>query len=193
LHTVLGKLDRSLLEWLHRHATPAGVAFFLAISQLGSPATMTILALLGATFLIVRREWILLAGWAAAFGGNVLIDNWLKLAIRRPRPIYASALIHHPNWSFPSGHAMGALVGYGMLAYVIVVLWQPGGRARTRIYAGAALLIAAIGVSRLYLGVHYLTDVVGGYVVGLVWLGTCICGIEIARRWQLQPSLSPKA
>jgi membrane-associated phospholipid phosphatase len=193
VHTVLGKLDRSLLEWLHSHATPTGVAFFLIISQLGSPAAMTILALIGATFLIVRREWILLAGWAAAFGGNVVIDNWLKLAIRRPRPVYASAWIHHPNWSFPSGHAMGALVGYGMLAYVIVLLRQPGGRARTLIYTVATLLIVAIGVSRLYLGVHYLTDVAGGYVVGLVWLGTCICAIEIARRWQSQSSFSAKA
>jgi undecaprenyl-diphosphatase len=193
VHNILGKLDRSLLEWLHSHSTPAGVAFFLAISQLGSPAAMATLALLGAPFLIARREWIVLGGWAAAFLGNILIDNWLKLTIRRPRPIYASALIHHPNWSFPSGHAMGALVGYGMLAYVIVLLRRPKSRARTLIYSGAALLVAAIGVSRLYLGVHYLTDVAGGYVVGLVWLGTCIGAIEIARRRQSPLSPIPKA
>jgi undecaprenyl-diphosphatase len=193
MHHVLSAVDRALLEWLHRHSTPAGVTFFLAISRVGEPRAMAVLAVLGAVFLITRREWIVLGGWIAAFGGTTLIDHWLKLAVRRPRPVYATALLHNPSWSFPSGHAMGALIGYGMLAYVFVLLRQPSDRVRRMIYGCTALLILAIGASRLYLGVHYFTDVAGGYVVGLVWLATCIAAVEITRRWQLAPRFAPKA
>jgi undecaprenyl-diphosphatase len=77
---------------------------------------------------------------------------------------------------------MGSLVGYGMLAYLLVSsganLWQ----VRTAILSSAAVLILAIGVSRLYLGVHYFSDVVGGYAAGVLWLTACITGLEISRR-----------
>jgi undecaprenyl-diphosphatase len=79
---------------------------------------------------------------------------------------------------------MGSLVGYGMLAYVLVLRVGGPRRTKTLIVLGAALLIAAIGVSRLYLGVHYLSDVLGGYAAGMLWLSLCIVGVEMARRWQ---------
>ena len=161
------------------------------ISRLGSPEAMTVLAVIGAVFLGWRREGILLAGWIAAFIGTTVIDNWLKVTVHRARPVYASAILRHPTWSFPSGHAMGALVGYGMLSYVLILLLQPSRRARTLIVAGAAVLVLAIGASRLYLGVHYFSDVVGGYVAGLLWLGTCIFAIERGRRWRPMPRLNP--
>jgi undecaprenyl-diphosphatase len=192
MHHALSRLDRSILEWLHQHSTPAGISFFILLSRLGSPEAMAVLAILGAGFLLFRREWVMLAGWVVAFAGTPLIDSWLKLAIHRARPVYATALIQHPTWSFPSGHAMGALVGYGMLAYTIVLLTQSGRRGRTVICGSAALLVLAIGASRLYLGVHYFTDVAGGYAAGLVWLGTCISAIEVARRYQPQLQFHPK-
>jgi membrane-associated phospholipid phosphatase len=185
LQSALASIDGSILEWLHRHATPAGMVICVAISHLGSPLAMTLLAFAGAFALAALGEWIVLSGWVAAFSGAALLDRWLKVAIHRPRPAYAAALLHHPTWSFPSGHAMGSLVGYGMLAYVMV-LPAGGGPRRTKIWivAGAALLIAAIGMSRLYLGVHYLSDVLGGYAAGMLWLSLCIVVVEMARRWQ---------
>jgi undecaprenyl-diphosphatase len=78
---------------------------------------------------------------------------------------------------------MGALVCYGMLAYVLLILWNPSRRMRITIVAATALLIVLIGVSRLYLGVHYFSDVVGGYAAGTLWLSACISGVEVARRW----------
>src|SRR5205823_14113617 len=95
---------------------------------------------------------------------------------------YAAAFLHHYSWSFPSGHAMGSLIGYGMLAYVLVVLRFHRRSTQISVLLGAALLIMAVGVSRLYLGVHYFSDVVGGYAAGLLWLAACISGVEIARR-----------
>ena len=192
LQSVLGSIDRSVLEWLHHHATPGGVDFALAVSHFGSPFTLTCLALIGAAFLAPRREWILLGGWSGAFLGEFALDEWLKAIIRRPRPVYATTFMHHPTWSFPSGHAMGSLVAYGMLAYVLFELGPRSLRFRLMAVAASAALIAIIGISRLYLGVHYLSDVVGGYAVGLVWLSLCIWGVEVARRWsRATPKLHP--
>ncbi len=182
-HDPLTQFDVRLLDWVHAHATPAGYAVSNAISLLGSPVAMTVLALGVALLLGVRRRWTVLAGWAAAFAGGGLLNEILKLVIRRPRPPYAAAFLHDYSWSFPSGHAMGSLIGYGMLAYLLVVLWIHRRGMQISIILGAALLIVAIGLSRLYLGVHYFSDVVGGYAAGVLWLSACISGLEVARRW----------
>ena len=185
--------DMALLDWLHRHATPTGYAIFHAITLLGSPVTLTVLALGVGLLLAIRRQWILLGGWLTAFVGGGLLDEVLKLVIRRPRPPYAAAFLQHYSWSFPSGHAMGSLIGYGMLAYVLGVLWIHRRSAQISVVLGAALLIVAIGFSRLYLGVHYFSDVVGGYAAGLLWLSACISGLEVARRWRAgaRPAAAP--
>ena len=90
---------------------------------------------------------------------------------------------------------MGSLIGYGMLAYVLAVLWIYRRSAQFSVALGAALLIVAIGLSRLYLGVHYFSDVVGGYAAGLLWLSACISGLEVARRWRggAPPAAGPPA
>ena len=183
-HDPLTQFDLALLDWMHAHATPAGYAIFNAITLLGSPVTMSVLAIGVSLLLAARRQWILLGGWLAAFAGGGLLDEVLKLVIQRPRPPYAGAFLRHYSWSFPSGHAMGALIGYGMLAYILVVLWMHPRRTQIAVVLGAALLIVAIGLSRLYLGVHYFSDVVGGYAAGLLWLSACISGVEVARRWR---------
>lgn len=187
LRSALGSLDLAVLEWMHRHVTQAGMSMAQAISHVGSPVAMTVLAFAGALTLLALGEWILLTGWVAAFTGASLIDRWLKVAIHRPRPIYAASLLAHPTWSFPSGHAMGSLVGYGMLAY-LMVLANRGKPSRQRmIVVLATCLVLIIGLSRLYLGVHYLSDVVGGYAAGLAWLATCIALVELARHWRQRP------
>ena len=182
-HDPLTLFDVTLLNWVHVRATPAGYAIAGAISLLGSPVTLTLLALGVGLVLAARREWILLAGWLAAFAGGGLLDVVLKLVIRRPRPPYAAALLPHFSWSFPSGHALASLIGYGMLAYVLTLLWIRRRGAQIAVALCAAVLILAIGLSRLYLGVHYFSDVVGGYTAGVLWLSACISGVEVARRW----------
>ena len=191
-HDPLTQFDVALLDWLHARATATGYAVFNAISLLGSPVTLTILALAVALLLAARRELIVLAGWLAAFAGGGLLDVVLKLVIRRPRPPGAAAFLQHFSWSFPSGHAMASLIGYGVLAYVLTLLWIHRRSAQIAVVLGAALLIVAIGFSRLYLGVHYFSDVVGGYAAGVLWLSACISGLEVARGWRAGlPSAAP--
>ncbi len=194
-HDPLTQFDVTLFNWVHARATTAGYAIANAISLLGSPVTLIILALGVGLLLAARRQWILLAGWLAAFAGGGLLDAVLKLVIRRPRPPYAAAFLHHSSWGFPSGHAMGSLIGYGMLAYVLALLWIHRRSAQISVVLGAALLVVAIGLSRLYLGVHYFSDVVGGYAAGVLWLSACISGLEVARRWgaALPPAAPSKA
>ena len=186
-HDPLTLFDVTLLNWVHVRTTPAGYAIAGAISLLGSPVTLTMLALGVGLVLAARREWILLAGWLAAFAGGGLLDVVLKLVIRRPRPPYAAAFLPHFSWSFPSGHALASLIGYGMLAYVLTLLWIHRRGAQIAVALCAAVLILAIGLSRLYLGVHYFSDVVGGYTAGVLWLSACISGVEVARRWRAAP------
>jgi len=181
-HDPLTLFDVTLLNWLHARATPAGYAVASAVSLLGSPAALGAVALGGSLLLAIRRQWIILGGWVAAFAGGGLLDVLLKVVIRRPRPPYAAAFLTDSSWSFPSGHAMGSLIGYGMLAYVLVVLVMQRRALQLGVVLGTVVLIVAVGLSRLYLGVHYFSDVVGGYAAGVLWLSACISGIELARR-----------
>lgn len=187
-HDPLTQFDITLMQCFHAHTTPTGLIIFRTISLLGSPLVMTCLGILVAAVLAVRRLWFVFAGWVAAFGGAGVLDTLLKHIIRRPRPVYAADILHEASFSFPSGHAMGSLVGYGMLAYVVLVLWVTDWRLRVFVVLTTCVLVLAIGISRLYLGVHYFSDVVGGYAAGILWLTTCITGVELARR-QRQPYL----
>ncbi len=176
----LTQFDRALAAQLHVRATPGGIAFFRAVSDLGSPVAWSAISLLVAVVLLVRRRRLLAAGWIAAILGGGLLDLALKLVVARPRPLFAVAFVQAAGWSFPSGHSMGALVGYGMLAYLLGLHARRWVRAATIV--GAAVLIGLIGFSRLYLGAHYFSDVIGGYAAGVVWLSACVTGLEVARR-----------
>lgn len=83
---------------------------------------------------------------------------------------------------------MGSLIGYGMLAYLLIAFWPPARRRRTAVIATAFVVVFLIGLSRLYLAVHFLSDVIAGYAGGTVWLVVCVTGLEIALR---QRGLAP--
>src|SRR6266478_381658 len=178
----LTQVDVRLLNWLQAHHGPVRDQVFRAISALGSQWVFVPLGLAVTVFLVIRKEGLLLEGWLLAFVGGFLLNNVLKSAIRRPRPLPGAGLYH--SWSFPSGHAMVSLIAYGMLAYLLIVLGTRNRRTQIGIVAWVALLVLAIGFSRLYLGAHYFSDVVGGYAAGMLWLSACISGLEVARRWR---------
>lgn len=175
----LTALDLDIVTWLRAHSTPLLDHVGVAVSLVGSPVTMAALAVIVAIVLLVRRRWIVLSGWLAVFAGGGALDWGLKKIVHRPRPTGASAFLNGQSFSFPSGHAMGSLFGYGMLAYLLVRFWAKTWRQRLTIIVLATALIVSIGLSRLYLGVHYFSDVVAGYAAALVWLATCISGVEI--------------
>jgi membrane-associated phospholipid phosphatase len=180
--------DATILGWMVANASATGDRIAVAASFVGSPVAMTVLALGVGAVLLRQKRWIVLWVWVAAFIGGGLLATTLKVAIRRPRPAGASVSLYASGWSFPSGHALGSFIGFGMLAYVLVTLWIHRRRFQVVVVVAAATLIVAVGLSRLYLGVHYFSDVVGAWAVGVVWLTACISGLEVARRRPARPS-----
>jgi len=168
----LARLDLSVLNWLQLHGSEQGENVFVFVSWLGGPILFAV-DVAFAIVLAVRREWRSFTIWTVAIVGGVVLDEVLKLAFRRARPDVASEFISSHSWSFPSGHAMNSLVTYAMLAYLLRD-YVTSARARIAIAIGAAILIVAIGFSRLYLGVHYLSDVTAGYLAGGAWVLACI-------------------
>ena len=159
-------------------ATQGGQQFYAGLTLFGSPVVMTILALSGALWLGVRRQWELWGGWVVAFTGSALIVQITKRTIHHPRPLGAEQFLHGSSFSFPSGHVVGSLVGFGMLAYVISRVTERGTVANAVLYIAAASTIVAIAWSRIYLGVHFVSDVLGGAAIGSAWLIVCIVGTE---------------
>lgn len=184
-HDPLTRFDLTVTTLLRAHATQLGDKIFSVVSALGSPVAMAIVGAGGSLFLVVRRNWVVFAAWIAAFGGAGLLTIILKNLIRRPRPPAATEFLYGTTFSFPSGHALGSLVGYGMLAYVIGSTWVESRRGRLRLIIATVVLVIAIGLSRLYLGVHYFSDVVAGYAVGVLWLSVCASGLQVAQRRRL--------
>jgi undecaprenyl-diphosphatase len=160
-------LDAWATPFLHSIASPFTNALFNTLTTMGSSLVVLPIFLVALALLIMRRRYGASLFLGVALGGSLLIDFLMKLVFQRPRPKldYAAVL---PDYSFPSGHSMNGVVFYVSLA---LILWSVFGR-RVGIPALliAALLAFGIGVSRIFLGYHYLTDVVGGWLAGIVWL-----------------------
>jgi membrane protein DedA with SNARE-associated domain/membrane-associated phospholipid phosphatase len=180
-HDPLTQFDLTVADLLHRHGTPLLIQLAKIVSFLGSPGFVAVWSLVVCVVLLKQRQRVLLVGWIGALAGGGLLDLGLKLAFRRPRPTWEAPYLVEHGWSFPSGHAMGSLVAYGMLAYVLV-LHLHSRAARMAVIAGAVVLVLAIGFTRLFLGVHFFSDVITGYAGGTVWLAVCVSGLEVIRR-----------
>ena len=177
------RFDVGLAEALHAGATPGGVAFWSLVTRLGSISVAAVFGIGFALWYASRRGWLAFGGWVAALAGSELLAWALKRAVHRERPIFEVAYATEPTFSFPSSHVLGALVGYGMIVYFVVCL-TTSRLWRALAITLVAMLIVAVGYSRLYLGLHFFSDVVGGLAAGAVWLTACITALEVARRKQ---------
>lgn len=173
----LARLDTFVTSWLQTHGTETGESIFVGISYLGAQVVIALLVIVGIV-LIVRRNWRHLGALLVTCGGGALLNALLKTIFHRARPTYASEF-HMMSWSFPSGHAMDSLIVYGLFAFWLA---EAKPAARRLIFAGAAVLVGAIGFARIYLGVHYLSDVIAGYSAGVVWLMVCVTGYRFAEK-----------
>jgi undecaprenyl-diphosphatase len=154
-------LDPRVHAWVVGHRSGALDRFFESVTWLGANAVvLPALVLGGAALARARRSWRPLWSIFVVYGAAVLLHATVALAVHRPRPARASWLSHASGWAFPSGHTTQAVAGWGILAIVTVV----GGRSRYRLPVVLAALVVAglVAASRVYLGVHWLTDVLGG-------------------------------
>ncbi len=184
----MGALDQVFSDAL-RSATPREVLqVFAVLTHLGDPVTLALLCGAVALVLVYLRQRLLAAGWVLAIAGNALLNPALKRIFERARPVHDHGLASADGWSFPSGHASGSVVAYGMLAYVLVRMlppaWPPVARTAAVLLASAAALTT--GASRVFLQVHYPSDVLSGFASGTAWLAVCIVTLQLTAYRQAQ-------
>jgi len=162
-------MDEAALVWFANHRTAALDQIALEVTTLGTAAVIIVVVLVASVFLWqTQHKWSVYV-LALGTAGGIVLNAALKGFFHRPRPTIVEWGTTVHTASFPSGHAMESLVTYGCVAYLVGRL-GPNRRVRRTTWSIAALLIVAIGASRMYLGVHYPSDVIAGYIAGLGWL-----------------------
>jgi undecaprenyl-diphosphatase len=175
------RFDQAVLLWFSRQSGPRMDALALEITALGAGSVTTVVLVVASLFLWqTRHRYSAALLWIAVAGGWVL-NAALKAGFDRPRPdLFEWRVPYAGMSSYPSGHAMTAMVLYATLAYLIIRL-EPTRALRRLTLVVFGTVIALVGVSRLYLGVHYPSDVIGGFLVGFGWATFCALGIEAIR------------
>src|ERR1700759_162710 len=169
------------------HSAVIGVV--KAVTWLGSGGVLWTLIGAAVVLLAIRRRWWLAIYLLVTGAGELTLDPVLKALVGRLRPVVAHPIAHGNGDSFPSGHALGSIVCYGAL--FLVFLPATRGIWRRVFTAVIVTLIAAIGISRLLLGVHYLSDVLGAWALGITWLGVTAFAFELSRQATGEPVTDP--
>ena len=194
-HKDVTAFDRALLYFMYHHRAPWLTQSAKFLARMGSPPVIVSFALVAA---LVGAVWPKVRGAAwtlpvAVIGSGIIIQG-VKLIVHRPRPAFFTPLLHEGGYSFPSGHSLIAIVVYGLLGYFALhLVHNRAGRLAVRVVT--VLIVVLIGVSRVYVGVHFPTDVLAGWTAGVPWLIACLGLHEVlARRWPSsgEPVLSPQ-
>ncbi|QYF93841.1 phosphatase PAP2 family protein [Massilia sp. PAMC28688] len=174
-------LDEHLAQWFNRHAHEDWIPLMFGVTHLNHPVGLMVMSALFVAYLRRRGAHDWMAAVVLAVPGGMLLNVLLKYTFQRARPGFDEPLVQLATYSFPSGHTSGATLFYGVLAAYLVMQWR-GAAARALVLLGAAVMVALVAYSRVYLGAHYLSDVLAGVAVGCAWLAICITGISTLRR-----------
>jgi len=174
--------DEALSVSIRGHVGVGTLQVFGLLTHLADPGVLALLGVAVAGWLWWRGQRTLALGWVLALGGNALLNPMLKRVFERVRPVHADGLVAELGWSFPSGHTSGATVAYGMLAYVMLrtlpTVWH------LPAVLGATAVAFTVGSSRVFLQVHFASDVVAGFASGTAWLVVCILSVGASQRWR---------
>ncbi len=165
--------DPAVQRFLVQHRTSELTDLFRVLTRLGGPGVIATLGLVVVLFLAWRREWALAIGLVLVAGGTAVLVGIIKLLVDRSRPPPISRLAAATGASFPSGHSAEAIAFYGALAWIVVEL-VPTRRLRLLVCGAALGLGLLVGFSRAYLGVHWASDVISGWLLGLAWLAAVV-------------------
>jgi membrane-associated phospholipid phosphatase len=180
LQNIDSRVHQMAIDERSRAATP----FFLALTTIGGPAGVGVICGIVGIILAVKQRWNWLTYLAVAAGGGALLNVALKQYFARARPDAAEMLRRANGYSFPSGHAMGSAVAFGALAYLASRSLKTGA-ARSAVVAAAITLVCGVALSRVYLGVHWISDVAAGVAIGFVWVTATTSAYEVLRRVRL--------
>lgn len=169
---AIAQVDIVVAQELRTVMTRSLLRFFRIVTAFGYQVVIVVGLGVG-VYLLLARQWIRLAVWISALAGGALLNTLLKMWFAHPRPVVAQPQLVTISYGFPSGHALMAFITYGLLAYFLSTMlphrWQ-----RILVISSLILLVLFIGFSRLYLAVHYSSDVLAGFAIGGMWLSICI-------------------
>lgn len=177
----IARYDERISQWFYEHAFEPLTTFLLGVTHLhGIPAMSVLSALLGLWFWRRHAPYWLLAT-AICVPGGMLLNVLLKHVYQRARPVFDEPFLTLATYSFPSGHTAAATLFYGLLASYVVTT-NPSWRMRMAAVAGAVCMVLLVALSRVYLGAHFVSDVLAAMAESLAWLAICITSVSILRR-----------
>src|SRR5581483_607484 len=168
-------------SWAAVHRSAGSTLFFVLVTTIGGPAGLAVICLLSGALLAFQRRWRWLIYLAITAGGGAALNEELKHYFARARPSLAEALRQAHGYSFPSGHSMGSTIVFSALSYLALrslASW----RWRSAAIALAITLIVSVAVSRVYLGVHWISDIAAGITCGFTWFAVTTVSYETLRR-----------
>lgn len=174
-------LDEWLAQWFNARATPAFTQAMMYLTHAHNTAGMLIMTTVVGMYFYLRKAPYWLLALVVSVPGGMLLNVILKQVFQRARPSLENPLLTLTTYSFPSGHTVAATLFYGLIAAYLICLasrWK----ARFLIVLGACMMVGLVGLSRMYLGVHYLSDVLAAVAEGCGWLAVCITGVSTLRR-----------
>ena len=182
--------DIKFSAWLHTHSMPKVTIGLLLVTHLHSMLGISVMTFVVVMYLVWQRQRYLIVGLLLSVAGGMLLNVLLKNVFHRARPRFDGQILTLTSYGFPSGHTMAATCFYGALA--VFAVWKfKSWSSRLAAVAMASLLIGLVGFSRIYLGAHYLSDVLGAIGEGLAWLSFCLTGVNtIWRRRHYRKILS---
>ncbi|MRX08960.1 phosphatase PAP2 family protein [Pseudoduganella sp. FT25W] len=174
-------LDVQVAHWFNAHAVEPLTSLMYAISAVHSVAGMIVL-FCGLAWYLWRaqaRYWLLALAFAVP--GGMVLNVALKFFFQRARPVFEEPLVTLATYSFPSGHTTAATCFYGLLASYLVIA-RPAWSVRLGTVAGCLMMVLLVAFSRVYLGAHYVSDVLAAMAESVAWLAVCITAISTLRR-----------
>ncbi|WP_278266099.1 phosphatase PAP2 family protein [Nocardia sp. AG03] len=174
------RLDARVLDWMIAHRGEPLTSIARVITDLGDTLSMTVLATVTVCLFLWQRHWACAALVAITSLGAGLLVVVIKQLVGRNRPPELTRMVYEPSLSYPSGHTLGSTVVVGIVAITLIPRLR---RRWARVGATvlAVLFPIAVGLSRVYLGVHWLSDVLAGWTIGLIWLAVCVTVFTVVR------------
>jgi undecaprenyl-diphosphatase len=179
-HRALAGLDGPFRDWVIAHRNGVLTGVMVNASRFGSTPSLIVMALVAGAWLVWRgrkADSLLVVGGSA---GALALGPVLKAIVERPRPALSDHVVFVNSWSYPSGHSLNSMAVLGLLT-VLAVRERPGALRRTLLAVLGAFLVVVVGFSRVYLGVHWPSDVLAGWLVGVLWLTICFSVAHLAR------------
>jgi membrane-associated phospholipid phosphatase len=149
----------------------------LAITHLHGVVAITTYVLLTALYLVWRRDWYWLLCLCVTVPSGMVVNALTKLAFQRARPSFDNPILTLSTYSFPSGHVTGVTLFYGVLAAMLIAKINAW-RGRLFIVFAVFALVVLVALTRIYLGVHYLSDAIAAFAEALAWLALCLTGVQ---------------